>query len=86
MVEPRDTVAQVKRKIEHQESIPFGHQHLIFVGEQLRDHHRLLDYRIEHKSTVHLVLRSGDSYEVFVDTPGGIYSQSTRHVLYKYLS
>lgn len=71
MVGPRDTVAQVKRKIERQEGIPAGHQRLVFVGEQLRDHHRLLDYRIEHESTVHLVLRSGDSYEVFVDTPGG---------------
>ena len=69
MVGPYDTVAQVKQKIERQEEIPASHQRLIFVGEQLHDHHRLLDYRIEHESAVHLVLRSGDSYEVFVDVP-----------------
>ena len=71
MVGPHDTVAQVKRKIEQQEGIPASHQRLIFVGEQLHDQHCLLDYRIEHESAVHLVLRSGDSYEVYVDVPGG---------------
>ena len=71
MVGPRDTVAQVKRKIEQQEGIPASHQRLIFVGEQLHDQHCLLDYRIEHESAVHLVLRSGDSYEVYVNIPGG---------------
>lgn len=71
MVGPRDTVAQVKRKIEQQEGIPAAHQRLIFVGEQLHDQHRLLDYRIEHESAVHLVLRSGDSYELYIDIPGG---------------
>ena len=71
MVGPQDTVAEVKRKIESQEGIPASHQRLIFVGEQLRDQHRLLDYRIEHESAVHLVLRPGDSYEVFIDIPDG---------------
>ena len=71
MVGPNDTVAQVKSKIERQEEIPAHHQRLIFVGEQLHDQHRLLDYRIEHESTVHLVLRAGDSYDVFVDVPDG---------------
>lgn len=70
MVGPHDTVAQVKRKIEQQEGIPASHQRLIFVGEQLHDQHCLLDYRIEHESAVHLVLRSGESYEVYVDVPG----------------
>ena len=71
MVGPHDTVAQVKAKIERQEGIPASHQRLIFVGEQLHDQRCLLDYRIEHESAVHLVLRSGDSYEVYVDMPDG---------------
>ena len=71
MVGPRDTVAEVKRKIEQQEGIPASRQRLIFVGEQLHDQHCLLDYRIEHESAVHLVLRSGESYELYVDIPGG---------------
>ncbi len=37
----------------------------------MHDQHCLLDYRIEHESAVHLVLRSGDSYEVYIDIPGG---------------
>ena len=65
-VTPHDTVAMVKRKIARQEGIPEERQRLIFVGEQLNDHHRLLDYRIEHESAVHLVVRSGDGYQVYV--------------------
>ena len=70
-VTPHDTVAMVKRKIERQEGIPEERQRLIFVGEQLNDHHRLLDYRIEHESAVHLVVRSGDGYQVYVRFASG---------------
>ena len=70
-VAPTDTVAMVKGKIEAQEGIPVARQRLIFVGEQLNDHHRLLDYRIEHESAVHLVVRMGDGFQVFVQVPSG---------------
>lgn len=70
-VTPRDTVAQVKAKIAQQEDIPIGKQRLIFVGEQLHDDHRLLDYRIEHESAVHLVIREGESFEIYVRGPSG---------------
>ena len=70
-VTPRDTVAQVKAKIEQQEGIPIRKQRLIFVGEQLHDDHYFLDYRIEHESAVHLVLREGDSFEIYVRAPSG---------------
>ncbi len=71
-VTPRDTVAQVKAKIEQQEGIPVGKQRLIFVGEQLHDDHCFLDYRIEHESAVHLVIRErGVSFEVYVRAPSG---------------
>ncbi len=70
-VSPSDTVAQVKEKIAVQEDIPVERQRLIFVGEQLNDFDRLLDYRIEHESAVHLVIRSGDGFQVFVRLPGG---------------
>ena len=71
-VTPRDTVAQVKAKIEQQEGIPIGKQRLIFVGEQLHDDHYFLDYRIEHESAVHLVIRErGVSFEVYVRAPSG---------------
>lgn len=70
-VTPRDTVAQVKEKIERQEGIPIRKQRLIFVGEQLHDDHFFLDYRIEHESAVHLVLREGNSFEIYVQAPSG---------------
>lgn len=70
-VTPRDTVAQVKAKIEQQEGIPVAKQRLIFVGNQLHDDHYFLDYRIEHESAVHLVVRNGDSFELYVQAPSG---------------
>ena len=70
-VSSRDTVGQVKAKIAFQEGIPVSKQRLIFVGEQLHDAHRLLDYRIEHESAVHLIFREGDTFEVYVDAPSG---------------
>lgn len=70
-VTPRDTVRDVKQKIFEQEGIPVDRQRMIFVGEQLNDDHRLLDYRIEHESAVHLVFRSGQSFQIFVQTRNG---------------
>lgn len=68
-VSPRDTVAQVKAKIQQQEGFPIKNQRLIFVGEQLHDNHRFLDYPIEHESAVHLVIREGNTFEIYVQTP-----------------
>ena len=70
-VTPRDTVGDVKQKIFEQEGIPVDRQRMIFVGEQLNDNHRLLDYRIEHESAVHLVFRSGQFFQIFVRTRNG---------------
>ncbi len=70
-VTPRETVADVKVKIERQEGIPASRQRLIFVGEQLSDERRLLDYDIQHESAVHLVFREGDTFEVSVRAPSG---------------
>ena len=70
-VRPRDTVGDVKHKIFEQEGIPVDRQRMIFVGEQLNDNHRLLDYRIEHESAVHLVFRSGQFFQIFVRTRNG---------------
>ena len=70
-VAPADTVAQVKAKIESQENIPISRQRLVFMGEQLSDFRRLLDYRIEHESAVHLVLRTGNGFQIYVRVPSG---------------
>ncbi len=70
-VHAHDTVDQIKELIEQQEAIPAHKQRLVFVGEQLRGDNRFLDYNIEHESAVHLILREGVGFEVYVDTPGG---------------
>ena len=70
-VDRDDTVASVKRIIEQQERIPVERQRLIFMGEQLNDRHRFLGYRIEQESAVHLVLRTGNSFQIFVEVSPG---------------
>jgi len=64
IVDPDDTIAQVKQKFFEKDAVPIDEQRLIFGGHELVDDKTLKDYSIARDNTLHLVLR----------LPGGIYN------------
>lgn len=56
VIEPTDTIDDVKQKIQNQEGIPPHMQLLVFHGKVLLNEKTLADYDIQNGAIIHLIM------------------------------
>ena len=59
VVSDRDTVKDVKSKVQYKNEVPPDQQKLMFGGRLLKDDKRLSDYKIKDESKLDLVVQGG---------------------------
>ena len=57
IIQPTDTILDVKQRIMEKEGVALAHQCLICAGKQLENSRSIQDCGIQHQSVLHLVLR-----------------------------
>lgn len=70
-VDPQDTIANIKAKVQDREGVRPDHQRLLYQGKQLEDEYTLDDYQIVKNSTLHLVLRLRGGMRIVIKTVNG---------------
>ena len=56
IVDPEDTIQELKEYLEEKSGVPAAQQRLIFRGKQVADAKTLAEYKVETGSVLHLVL------------------------------
>jgi len=68
-VDPSDSIAAIKNKIESQTSVPASQQKILFAGKELTDDNTLSSYNVQKESMLHLILKEAVKKEVKMEKP-----------------
>eukprot|EP01083_Nonionella_stella_P297754 1010923_1 len=68
VVEPKETIYELMKKVETKEGISTSSQRLIFAGKQLCPAANISAYHIQRESTLHCVLSKKESGAIPADT------------------